>query len=145
MKVLLDANILMSMLLSKDSDSPIAVIANSIATRMFTPVASEVTFAEMSNSIRKKRYLANRIGPEDVLMLRGIIEDFGHIVPSPTSTPTSVLRDPKDDYLIWTARKNNIDILVSGDDDVLAHAGHEPFAILSPPAFVAALEVLTAE
>lgn len=145
MRVLLDANVLFSMLLSTARDSPIIAITDAIARRRFTPIVCEVTLDEMANSIQKKKYLADRISSDDLGLLRHILEDTGQIVPAVTTSSDPILRDTKDDYLIVTARRHQVDMLVSGDDDVLAHAGNEPFAILSPPAFVAALKELAGE
>ncbi len=145
MKVLLDTNILISMLLAKSPESPIVTIAHALAIGLFTPVVSEVTIEEMANSIERKPYLSRRITPNMVDDLVGILKQANGTVPATSTTTESLLRDAKDDYLIVTARAHKVDIIVSGDDDVLTHAGNEAFAILSPPAFVAALKELAGE
>ena len=145
MKVLLDANILISMLLAKSTESPIVTIAHALSIGLFTPVVSEVTIEELANSIERKPYLSSRITPDMVDDLVGILKQANGTEPAISATTELLLRDAKDDYLIVTARAHKVDIIVSGDDDVLAHAGNEAFAILSPPAFVAALKELAGE
>jgi predicted nucleic acid-binding protein len=47
-----------------------------------------------------------------------MIATFGSLFPNPlTVAPES--RDQRDDYLIHFARKNNADLIVSGDKDLL--------------------------
>lgn len=142
MKVLLDANVLISILLAKSTPSPIVTIAQALSIGLFTPVVSEATLEELTSAVEKKPYLSSRITSDMVDNLVNVLKQADGIVPAIRGTNESLLRDAKDDYLIVTARAHNIDIIVSGDDDVLAHAGNEPFTILSPPAFVAALSLL---
>ncbi|MCA9832978.1 MAG: putative toxin-antitoxin system toxin component, PIN family [Thermomicrobiales bacterium] len=145
MKVLLDANVLISILLAKSGESPIVTIAHALSIGLFTPVVSEATVREMAHAVQQKPYLARRIEPEKMDDFINMLKLANGIVPSTNAAPELVLRDARDDYLILTARQHRVDMLVSGDEDVLAHAGNEPFAILSPPAFVAALKELAEE
>lgn len=43
--------------------------------------------------------------------------------------PEAVLRDPGDDYLIALAKAADAEAIVSGDKDLLEHAGLKPRAI----------------
>ncbi len=49
-------------------------------------------------------------------------------------------RDPDDDKLLETAEMGKADVLVSGDQDLLAMAGFAGIPILSPAAFVRSLD-----
>lgn len=50
------------------------------------------------------------------------------MLPDPTAPPR-LLRDARDDYLVALAIDGRADVIVSGDRDLLDHAGLEPPAI----------------
>jgi uncharacterized protein len=50
------------------------------------------------------------------------------ILPDPIDPPP-VVRDPRDDYLLALALAGRADAIVTGDKDLLDHAGLEPPAI----------------
>lgn len=73
-------------------------------------------------------------------LVSGSEEELGEIVmgiadaATMREDPTEVealLRDPDDDYLVALAREAGVEAVVSGDKDLLDHAGLEP-PVLSP-------------
>ena len=55
-----------------------------------------------------------------------------HIVPKPTKPSPLPIRDPDDRWGLASAVDGQADLLVTGDQDLLAIAGHAPLAIVDP-------------
>lgn len=89
-------------------------------------------------SIREKTHLANRIPDWEVENLVAALRLMGRVVDSGTPRRFSALRDRGDDYLLTAAIRHDVDVLVSGDKDLLALARFlELPRILTPAQFVA--------
>lgn len=145
MKVILDTNIWISILLSPASLTTNKMIEEAFLAKRFITVVPEDLINEIREATRKSSWLAARISPGAVEALIDVFHECAIVTTGFTDASDTILRDVRDDYLIRASRANHVDILVSGDDDVLAHAGNEPFAILSPSAFVGALQALANE
>ena len=141
MRALLDANLIVSYLLAPTSASaPIEVITRGILGE-FVALVSVTTLDEVSRSISSKPYLVARIPQDRFDRFVAIIRASGKILPPMENHPiTQTTRDPKDDYLIAHALRDQVDILVSGDRDLLALADVTPFRILTPVDFLAHLD-----
>lgn len=137
MKVLFDANVILSLLLNPSVSGTFGHLAMGITSGKFIAVVSPQTVEESMQAITTKTYLAERIQLSDLAQLLDIFT----VLPL-SERSDSILRDPDDDYLIHTGRRNQIDILVTGDRDVLTHAGEEDFVILSPAAFSAMIDLM---
>ncbi len=60
-------------------------------------------------------------------------------IPKPAEPGPAFIRDPADRWVFATAMAGNADVLVTGDQDLLAVAGELPMRILDPRAFWALL------
>ena len=74
------------------------------------------------------RYFTQRLTPEEREVIVELVALTVVMLPDP-HTPPPVLRDPDDDYIVALARAANADAIVTGDKDLLDHAGLEPPAI----------------
>lgn len=142
MRVILDTNVWISILLSPAPLSTNRLIEQAFLERRFTSIVPKEMIAEIRGATSTRAWLASRISPDAVEALVAMFRERAEIVGGFEESRDPILRDVKDDYLILTARRHNVDIIVSGDKDVLAHTGQEAFSILTPPAFVAALAAL---
>lgn len=135
--VLLDTNIFISYLLTPERRGPITQIVEAAATGSITLVLPAELIDEFYEKITTKPYLVSRID-EDVA--RRFVEALAAIARMPESIDVplpSIVRDPKDDYLIAHAVLNHVDYLITGDHDVLDLAARlHPLRIIQPADFV---------
>jgi len=117
-RVLLDTNILISYLLTPQH-GVIAQIVEAGILGKFALLFPEDLLNELVEKARAKRYLAERIAPEEVRELVDILAEVSEIIPKITQEIPAVTRDPKDDYLLAYALVGQADYLVTGDSDLL--------------------------
>ena len=136
MRVLLDANILISYLLTPRQTSPILEIVNRGLLGEFVLLFPEDLLEELKRKAQEKKYLAERITPEELGRLVDSLSHVSEPIPKISEPIPAVTRDPKDDYLLAYALVGRADYLVTGDGDllVLGTAGH--LAIVSAREFV---------
>ena len=138
MKVLVDTNLLVSALLS--AATPPSLVVAGAMNAMYELLVSEESITELLVKCRQKPYLAERISEATLANTVDILRVTATVLPILSIPPAAITRDPKDDYLIAHAIAEQVDVLVSGDRDLLALDGTFPFRILTPAAFAATLE-----
>jgi uncharacterized protein len=74
------------------------------------------------------RYFTDRLTAEERSALDSLLRAAAVVLPDPENPP-AVLRDPNDDYIVALARGVEADAIVTGDKDLLDHAGLQPPAI----------------
>lgn len=87
---------------------------------------------ELANKVSQKRYLSDRITPDDVQTLVSTLIEVGESIPTIVSDIPSVSRDSKDDYLLAYALVGKADYLVTGDGDLLVLKEVEGVKIVIP-------------
>lgn len=116
MRVLIDPNLLVSYLLTHRG--PIArIIDVHLASEDFTLVTCIQLLEELERVLRYhkfRKYFTNDTGKRFVALIASVSE----LVEIPEEVP-SIVRDPKDDYLIACALAGSADLIVSGDRDLL--------------------------
>ena len=145
MRVLIDANVLISYMLNPDAEHPPSTIVNAGLGRKFELFISETTLTELSQSVLAKPYLRERIGVEEASRVSQLLRLVTTVVSEITSELPRVSRDYKDDYLLAHAVLERVDFLVSGDKDILSLDIPVPFHIVSPADFVLLLDTLDRE
>lgn len=103
------------------------LVRQAAASRLVTGVTSETVLDEYA------RVLRTRFGIPDAqvrLNVGEIHRDF-QIVKTPTLVP-SACRDPSDDSILAAAVEAKVDVLVTGDKDLLVLGTHEGVEIISP-------------
>ena len=140
MRVLLDANILISYLLPTREASPIRTIVRAAIAGTYTLLLHDRITAEIIRKVQTKRYLAERITGEDVDALFGLLWQVAEPLPTITEEIPPVTRDLKDDYLLAYGLLGQADYLVTGDDDLLTLGEVDGLKLVSPAEFVALLE-----
>lgn len=133
---MIDANLLVSFLLTSSSSSPVVAILNAAIAGRFRMLVASETIDEARYTTAKKPYLAARISARDVETLLRTLRSIADILPNLTGPIPVVCRDPKDDYLLAHAVRAGADYLVTGDDDLLVLGSHSGVEIVSPSAFV---------
>lgn len=121
LRVVIDANIFISYLLSPDDRfGTIARVFESIGSGRYQLVRSERLISEIRTSVTGKPELRKRISDADLEELIALVEAVSIPLPDhPDVIAPPILRDQKDDYLLEVAHRANADYLVSGDRDLL--------------------------
>ena len=135
MRVLLDANVLISYLITPAQNSAITYIVEAGVTGEFELLVPEELLEEVRETIRTHEHLAHRIPPEAMSSFVDLVLEIAEVIPKITEPIPSLTRDPKDDYLIAYALIGRADCLVTGDRDLLVLEYIEPVRILTPYAF----------
>jgi putative PIN family toxin of toxin-antitoxin system len=140
--VLFDANLYVSLLLSPQrGTSPIEKLFARAAAGEFVLVFPLEVLDEVMSSVRRKPYLKARVSEQTVSLLGETLHAFAEIHQGPPSVELKMVRDPADDYLLAHAIEKEIDVLVTGDRDVLVlGALLAPLRMLTPQAFLQELE-----
>jgi uncharacterized protein len=134
MKVILDTNIYISYLLVRGARRVITDIVETClideAIDLFVP---QELLEELHNIIQGKPYLRARITEED---LNGLLEALRAVamIPARMEDVTPFSRDPDDDYLLAYGLVEEVDYLVTGDDDLLTLGVINTLNIIGAPA-----------
>lgn len=123
MRIFLDTNVLVS-----------AYTARGICADLMRHILAEheLLTGEV-NLVELRRVLKNRFRASAVQIENVEAELREHtIVPKPALPAPLVLRDPDDGWVLGSAIAGGADLLVTGDDDLLAVAEDAPLPIVNP-------------
>ena len=122
MRAVLDANVIISALLSR-SGSP-AVVLRAWQDGQFELIVSPLLLAELERALAYPK-LRRRISAEEAEALLDWLRRAATVAPDALGPPTILSPDPGDDYLLALAAAEYA-VLVSGDDHLLSMAGEAP-------------------
>lgn len=133
MRVAVDTNVLVSGLLWH---GPPHALIEAIREGKLQLVASPALLAELADVIGRPKFasILARAATTRERLLAEIGELAELIEPAPLTAP--VCRDPDDDALIALAIAAQAEVIVTGDDDLLALGGHSGIRIIGPAAAV---------
>jgi len=135
MRILLDANILISYLLSSDSARSVAQVVELALTDDVELVLPKELVEETIRSITTSPYLRPRIPLSQLnAFLARLFENA--LIPIEMEGPDWDIRDPKDRYLLNYATSFAVDFLITGDKDLLVLEQVESVRILTPAQFL---------
>jgi uncharacterized protein len=129
-RVLLDANVLVSALLSRIG-APALLVQAWLDARLELIVCPSV-LAEVERTLAQPK-LAQRVAPEDRERFVRLLRELAELVPDPNEPPPVRSADSKDDHLLALAARERVP-LVSGDTHLLALQEDAP--VFSPRAFL---------
>jgi len=137
MRVILDANVLLRILLPSPNPSrAVNVIFDALIAESFDLLVSDDLIEEVQRRSADKPYLAARITPyrsaSFFISLRGSAIELPRLMPP---FPPRC-RDPRDDYLLAYAESGHADYLITDDEDLLVLDGQFLFRIVRPPEFL---------
>lgn len=132
LRVLADANVLISAALARSPNAPSALILDAALDGRLELITSPLLLREIAKVLarpRLRKYLTTDEALRFVSDLAGQIT----LLSDPPGPHPAVCRDPDDDYLVALATAHAANVLVSGDDDLLAIDPHElEIEILTP-------------
>ena len=134
MRVLLDANVIVSALLSR-LGAPARLIELWLSGA-FDIVVCPTLLVEVERALAYPK-IRPRVEPADADEVLRFLREEAEVVPDPEGPPAGRTDDPGDDYLLALAARENV-LLVSGDKHLLA-LGDEA-AVVSARDFLDALE-----
>lgn len=125
-RVVIDANVLASAA-AGHPNSPSTRLFDALAVGRIEIVLCGRIFAELERTLERPYFLA-RVSPPERDAIGSVLHAAAGMLPDPIEPPR-VLRDPADDYLVALAQAGAAEAIVTGDRDLLDHAGLEPPAI----------------
>ena len=135
MKVILDTNIYISYLLVRGARRTITdIVETCLIDEAITLIVPQELLEELHSTIQGKPYLRARIPEED---LNDLLEALRAVamIPARLEDVTPFSRDPDDDYLLAYGLVEEVDYLVTGDDDLLTLGAINTLNIVGAPAF----------
>ena len=135
MRVILDANIWISYLLSPRGDGTIPTLVQACIKPPIRLIVPRELMRELEGAYQKSPYLQDRVSEENFQRLLLLLPQVGQIPPALTGF-ASVVRDPKDDYLLAYGLIAQADFLVTGDKDLLAVGQVDSLTIIGPSEFL---------
>jgi putative PIN family toxin of toxin-antitoxin system len=126
LRLVVDSNVLLSAV-GGHAKSPSAKLLDAIRRDSVQAIACPQLITEVGDGLRKP-YFAARVTADEAREALDAIERLVVMLPDPPD-PATVLRDRRDDYLVALARAAGADAIVTGDRDLLDHAGLTPSAI----------------
>jgi uncharacterized protein len=139
-RALLDANLLISALVSSDAArSAAAAVLFEAMSGAFVAVVPAEAIAEVARVAMEKPWLTARIPPYEI---ENLIQDLAIVADIPLAIERPlprICRDPGDDYLIAHAILAQVDFLVTRDRDLLDLGDLGSVRIVDPVAFLSLL------
>jgi putative PIN family toxin of toxin-antitoxin system len=133
-RALLDANVLVSALLSR-TGAPARLVTLWLDAA-FELIVCPALLAEVESALAHRKLRA-RIEPADAERFVQLLSELAEMVPDPDRPPSVRSADPGDDYLLAVAAREQVP-LVSGDNHLLALRERAP--VFSPREFLDRLE-----
>lgn len=134
MRVLLDANVILSGLIARRADAPPAVLLQQIRRDHFVLITSEDLLDELRTVIRREKFsriLGDRVD-DAMAFVDSLARLRGHQRGWRSKSPSAAVRDPKDAYLLDLAERTGSSLIVSGDKDLLVFEEHAGIPIVTP-------------
>lgn len=140
MNVCIDTNVLISYLLNPSSTRPPTLVVHAFFQGRFDLVLSETILLELSRKVGSKSYLRAHISEADVSSFVALLRKTVTVAPEIPEPIPAIVRDVNDDFLIAHAVVEGVDLLISGDKDLLALGTVGDVRIVSPATFVRLLD-----
>ncbi len=125
-RVVVDPNVLLSAFVGNPQAAP-AILLDAIHEHAIEIIACPTLIAEIRENLTEP-YFRALIDKKEAARAVAAIERIAVMLDDPVD-PEPVLRDSSDDYLLVLARSGNAEAIVTGDKDLLDHAGLRPPAI----------------
>ncbi len=136
MRVLLDTNVFVSYLLSPDRGGTITTVDDAALSGRYSLLVPQEQFDKLFEVLTTKPYIASRVSQHVAVQFVDSLRAIAVLPPIIDEAIPTVVRDPKDDYLLAYALVGRADYLVAGDDDLLSLGAFTDFEIVSPPRLV---------
>lgn len=126
-RLVLDPNTLVSGIAALKAGSPPAQLIRAMQAMQFEIAICPEILREVGKALRKP-YFRDRVPAAEARLAVTRIGDVAISFDDPVDVEP-ILRDPSDDYLVTLAKAAGAEAIVTGDKDLLDHAGLQPPAI----------------
>lgn len=134
MKVIIDTNVYLSYILAPERQGVITtVVAACFGLDEIDLIIPPEQIAEFVDKVLGKRYFRSRIPQAAIDQFMAQLKALGEL--QPQEDAASYSRDPKDDYLITYGVVNEVDYLITGDQDLLVLRRVGELQIVTPAEF----------
>jgi putative PIN family toxin of toxin-antitoxin system len=119
MRVIADANVLVSAALTRSPQAPSALTLDAALTGQIELIISPHLLQEIAIVLtrpRLRKYLSNQEAQRFITDLAGQT----NLIADPPGPHPALCRDPHDDYLLALATTSNAELLITGDQDLLS-------------------------
>lgn len=139
MKVVLDANVFVSAVIQNGASH--RIVQDWLAgVALFDVVMCPGLLAEIRDVLTTRPRLRKWIDLDVAVAFVDTIEALVDLVEDPKFIEAEI-RDPDDDYLVALARENDVEMIVSGDKDLLEWAAQQP-PVVTPGDFEGRLSAM---
>ncbi len=125
-RFVLDANVLLAALAGRP-DAPPALLLVGVHNSDLEAVACSLLIDEVRDNL-KKPYFRARLSEMEAREAVDAYSAVAVMLEDPSDVEP-ILRDTEDDYLVALARDSDAEAIITGDNDLLDHAGLSPRAI----------------
>lgn len=139
LRALVDANLLVSVLVSPNPKQSAAAVLVEADRETFTLVVPREAMEEAARVARSKPWLMAHILPHEIELLLRNINTVAETPRRLENPPPRICRDPGDDYLVAHAILARVDFLVTRDRDLLDLGEAGAVRIVDPVAFLVLL------
>jgi putative PIN family toxin of toxin-antitoxin system len=140
MRVIIDTNVYLSYILAPGREGVITtVVAACFRLDEIDLVAPPQQIAEFAGKAASKRYFRSRIPQALIEHFVAQLNALTALQPPPDEAAVHT-RDPKDDYLITYGVVNEVDYLITGDQDLLVIGRAGQLQIVTPVGFLGILQ-----
>jgi uncharacterized protein len=126
-RLVVDASTLVSGVASRPGGGAPWLILEALLDRDIEAIACPKLIEEFKDGLDSE-YFLDRFDPDDLSEIAANVEAVAVEHDNPAKIEP-LLRDPDDDYLVALAREARAEAIVTGDRDLLDHAGLQPPAI----------------
>lgn len=139
MKVIIDTNVFLSYILAPAAQRAVtAVVTACLTVDAIDLLIPPEQLTEFATKVATKRYFRTRIPHSAIDRFVAHLKALGEMLPH-LEEITAYSRDPKDDYLVAYGVINEVDYLITGDQDLLILTRVGSVQIVSPSQFVKVL------
>lgn len=136
MRAVLDSNVLISAAITRGTTR--RIVQDWLERESFELILSESILAELAAVLLKRDQMRRWISIEDARLYVERLATTAGVRDDPPEGPP-LTRDPDDDFIIYLAREQNADWIVSGDGDLLEWPEQEP-PVVTPAQFEQTLD-----
>ena len=119
LRVVADANVLISAALARSPNAPSVVILEAALDGRLDLVTSPQLLGEITSVLKRPR-LRKYLSTDEALRFVADLAAQTILLTDPPGPPAAVCRDPDDDYLVALAAARHADAIVTGDPDLHA-------------------------
>ena len=119
LRVVADANVLISAALARSPNAPSVLILEAALDGRLELVTSPQLLGELTSVLIRPR-LRKYLSPDEALRFVADLAAQTILLTDPPGLPAAVCRDPDDDYLVALATAHHADAIVTGDPDLHA-------------------------